>query len=280
MKKYLVAFLLALFALPLIAQEVPSGASPLHRVGGTFYASAYNTWRSQIIVGNSATGSQAITVGVPNAGPIPGLVTLRDGYAFVPYAVNETLLVGIGANQETVTVSAVSNCPPAGPVNPVAQCTLTATFANTHGAAEPIFSASAGIQEAIQDAANNGGGLVYIERDCGNVVLNTGGATTTITACTVPLNILAAGASTFVTTTITTTASYSLGIAGTTTLWYTACTALTAGLNCSAFSKAQTESASTTSFALTPVLITANAASGAGAVHVKVYGYVQVQSNN
>src|SRR5205085_2638957 len=130
------------------AQQTITGASPQHRVAGKFYASAYNTWRSQIISGNSSTGSQSITVGIANAGPVPGLVALSDGYTFSPFVVGETLLAGVGANQESVTLTAVSNCPPAGPVNPVAQCTLTATFANTHGAAEPIFSGSAGLQEA------------------------------------------------------------------------------------------------------------------------------------
>jgi hypothetical protein len=157
--------------------------------------------------------------------------------------------------------------------------TITGTFNNTHGQSAQIVSGDGGIEEAITDAANNGGGQVNFEADCGRVTLNTGGTTTTTSQCQIPLNAVGTGASTYVTTTITTTATYSLGIAGSTTLFYTSCAALTAGTNCSAKNVAPTESASGTSFALTPVIVTANAASGAGVAHIKVWGYSQVSSN-
>ena len=56
---------------------------------------------------------------------------------------------------------------------------ITASFANLHGAFAPIRSGDNGYLEAVNDAGNNGGGMVYWIFDTGPLTLATGGATTT-----------------------------------------------------------------------------------------------------
>lgn len=272
----LIAVLVALVGLvfvPNLQAQNPSNSSLLHNVGGFYVASAYNTWRAQVAGGPFASG--AVTISMAS-----GVVSLADGYTFVPFSTSVPIIVGLGtANQETVTPSAVSGCTQAASVSPPS-CLVTATFSNSHGQGDIVVSGSAGIQDAIQDAANSGGGDVYFQVDCGNVTLNTGGATTT-TTCNVPTSYVGLGGSAFVKTTITTAASYSLGTAAKTTGFINACTSLTAGTSCAAFAAAASPVNSTgTSTANTALLITANATPGAGVVHVRAWGYVPVQSNN
>lgn len=259
-----------------------ASSSPLHKFGSFYYAPAYSTWQASIISGNTSTGAgTSIIVAAQSNG-----VTLNDG-TVLPLATvfNTATPIYVGdANAETVTPTGVSiGVCPAGNLGVGGSgnncATITGSFSNTHGQSALIYSGDGGIEEAITDAAANGGGQVNFEADCGRTTMNTGGVTTTTSQCQVPLNMVGTGASAYVTTTITTTATYSLGIAGTTTLFFTSCASLTAGLNCTAKSVAPTESATGTSFALTPVIVTANAASGAGVVHLKVWGYSQVPSN-
>jgi hypothetical protein len=254
---------------------------PYHRFGSIFFAPAYSTWQATIISGNTTTGAGTSII-VAAAGQTVGL---KDGTNLPLSTVfnTSTPIYVQDANAEVVTPTGVtvSTCPAGnlgvgGSGNACA--TITGNFANTHGQSALVVSGDGGIEEAITDAGLNGGGQVNFEADCGRVTMNTGGVTTTTTNCQIPLNAVGTGASTYVTTTITTTATYSLGIAGSTTLFYTSCASLTAGLNCSAKNVAPTESATGTSYALTPLIITANAASGAGVVHIKAWGYSQVQS--
>lgn len=256
--------------------QYTSPGSIISRIGGRiFYAEQYNLRNAGIFIvgGNSATGSQSITLSA-------GSVKLQDGRAVVPFAVGVPLTIN-DASQETVTITAVSNCTPSGTVpdieNPAAYlCTITATFANTHGAGALVTSGDNGILEAFNDAGNSGGGFVFWSQDCGTVTLSTGGASTT-TTCTIPKTFGDAGASVYVKTTVTTAASYSIGLTGSTAAFVTSCTSLTAGTNCSQF---QTGPAQVTQGTGTgTVLITANATPGAGALHVTVWGKSAVQSN-
>lgn len=278
---------IALFAVALLAigfadqanaqsNQYTSRGSDISLIGGrVFYAREYNLRAANIYIvgGNSATGSQTITVS-------SGSVKLLDGRAVVPFAVGVPITIN-DASQETVTITAVSNCVPRGQLQDLQNaaaslCSITASFSNTHGAGASITSGDNGILEAFNDAGNNGGGTVFWENDCGKITLNTGAVGTT-TTCAVPKTFDNAGASVYVTTTITTTASYSLGITGSTAAFVTSCTSLTAGTNCSQF---QTGPAQVTQGTGTgTLLITANVASGAGVVHATVWGYSAVQSN-
>jgi hypothetical protein len=274
------ALLVALVPLMFVQKEVHgqgSGPTLQSRVGGNFFAPAYQDWGASIVAGNSATGSQTITI-------CPALVTLRDGRVvnifgqqngtFAPISVDPQ-----GGSAETVTPTAISTVSdPTGQfVQPCAA--VTATFSFTHNPSRSLFqviSGDNGIQEAFNDAAANGGGQVYWEKDCGVITLNTGGATTTST-CNVPKTFTNLGGSWRTTTTITTAASYSLGIASATTAFINACTSLTAGQDCSQFQVSPTKVSQ--GAGLGALLVTANATPGAGAGHAKVWGYTEVQSN-
>jgi hypothetical protein len=261
---------------------VPLSASPLHRVGNQFYAPGYSTWAASILIGNAASGSA--TIYVYDSGGA-GAVTLGDGTS-LPFATvfNTATPIRINdANAETVTPSAVTvgACPPgfAGIGSSAICAAVTATFANTHGAGTlpVVASGDGGIEEAITDAQNNGGGSVYFEADCGIVTLSTSSTTTTTTNCQIPLNFVNLSASGRVTTTVTTSANWSVGITGSTTAFISTCTQLTAGQDAHSFLVSPTKVSGT--YALTAVLITTNANAGAGAIHVKVLGYSSVQSN-
>jgi hypothetical protein len=245
------------------------GQSTLSHVGGFYVAANYSYWSLQI---NNASS-------VPAASPATfilrqGSATLPDGRVIFPY-VGEIVTIGAGSVAESVTLTAVSGCFQNAPVD---NCTISGNTSNPHGRGELIASGTVGIGEAEQDAALNGGGSVYWERDCGPVTLNTGGLTTTITGCNVPQTFTNFGGSAFVNTTITTATNYGLGIASATGAFFTACTSLTAGQNCSQFQVSPTKVATGTGF--TPLLITATGSNpGAGVVHVKAWGYTAVQAN-
>lgn len=233
---------------------------------GTYYAPAYNYSVEVWGGGATAGGTYSIILFKPT-------VTLSDGRVINPFSTSTPITIGQGANQETVTPSAVSGC---GIGQPNRGCTITATFSNAHGKGDILQSSTNGWAEALQDASNNGGGLVYWQIDCGVITLSTSGATTTST-CNVPKTFTDGGASAYVTTTITTSASYSIGIASATTAFITSCTSLTAGTACGQFQTAPGAVAQGTGTGA--VLITANATAGAGKVHVKAWGYTAAQSN-
>lgn len=148
----LVAAALLAAALPGLAQQSCSDSTRFHIANGKYNASAYNTWRAQIYTGNSATGTASIVLRQNG-------VALCDGYTFQPFSVGQAISVGTGSNAETVTITAVSSCAKNGPPN---ACTLTGSFSNTHGSGELVLSGTFGAQEAVNDAFNNGGGVVSI----------------------------------------------------------------------------------------------------------------------
>lgn len=253
-----------------------------HRVGSIFYAPGYATWQGTILVGNAASGSTSITV-TANSGGVAGVASLADGTS-IPLAVvfnTNTPLYIMDGNAETVTPTAVTapfGCP-AGylGVGASTQCvTVTATFANTHGASAPIVSGDAGVFEAFTDAGSQGGGLVYWAVDTGTVTLNTGALTTTTTT-KVPTNFLSAGASALVKTTITTSTNWAVGISGSTSAFCTANATLTAGTNCIA--NMNSPASVGTTFSTTALLFTVTGANpGAGAIKARVWGWSAVQA--
>jgi hypothetical protein len=99
----------------------------------------------QVSTGNAATGSSTITL-------VSGQVTMSGQTApFYPVTTTTPIIVGIGANADTVTPTAVSGC---NQQFPVGACTITASFNHIHGASEPVVSGTFGLQEAI-NAANS-----------------------------------------------------------------------------------------------------------------------------
>ncbi len=109
--------------------------------------------------GNGVTGSSTITL-------VTGASVNSGGVSLNPVTTNTPITVGIGANAETVTPTAVSNCnlPAAftnGPAGP--NCTITASFSNLHGPGEPVASGTYGLQEAINRAHGQGGGIALID---------------------------------------------------------------------------------------------------------------------
>jgi hypothetical protein len=252
-----------------------------HNLNGVWYAPAYATWQATVLSGNSATGSQTIIV-TCSSGGVQGVCTLADGYSAPLTSIfnTNTPITLLDANVETVTPSAVGSPSPCPSgflgVGSSTQCvTVTATFASTHGASAPIVSGDAGIFEAITDAGASGGGVVYWQVDTGIVTLTTSGLTTTTTT-KVPTNFYNMGAAARVTTSITVTASWAVGISGATGIFCSANSTLTAGTTCLA-NQASPASTGTTS-ALTAILITgATSNPGAGAVKARVWGWTPVQ---
>jgi hypothetical protein len=180
MKKILWAVLaLAAAAISVPAQiPAPPGGLQLHRVGGKFYAGAYNTWMGRAVSGPSAAGTATLQV-TGSGGATPGLFTLQDGYQFQPLSTSASIRVDPGLSAaETVTPTAVS-CGLNAPFGPPA-CAVTATFANAHGPGSLVLSGTFGLQEAINDANAQGGGVVVVDANWANL----GGVTATITGAT------------------------------------------------------------------------------------------------
>jgi hypothetical protein len=275
----LIAGLLLAFSGASLAQN-PQSTATLHRVGGMFYSQGYVGWQAYVLSGNAATGSQSIIVAAQGGS---GIIVLPDQTA-VPLATvfNTNTPISLNdANAETVTPSAVTiGVCPAGNlgVGGSNQCaTITATFSNTHGAGALVGTGDAGIMEAVTDAGNQGGGLVYWQVDTGIVTLNTGSVTTTTTT-KVPSPYISLGGSGRVTTTITTSTSWAVGVSGATTDFCTAQTTLTAGTTCNVVALTSPTSRGTGAVALTAILFTmGTGAPGAGAVKARVWGYTPVQ---
>jgi hypothetical protein len=163
MKKLLIAAFIALVASPnLWAQQAES------YVAGRRVASQYAYGYGQVpgahvAVGNSSTGAQTVTV-------CPAVRALPDGRVinlFQSGTLNPvTFDLGTAAS-ETVTPTTVSIVSPGGlTVEADQNCAaITATFSFTHAPSQftgQVRSGTVGLQEAINDAAPNGG-LVTVD---------------------------------------------------------------------------------------------------------------------
>lgn len=258
----------------LFAQQtpVPPPAVQSSFDGGVYYAPNFGKWQMQMGGNITATGSVAFLV---NA----GFTTTPDGITFVPFAVNEKITVGTGAQAEIVTISAVSGCNATAPPGQPATCTVTATsFSNSHYIGEPITSADNGILESLAYASNTGGGLVRYVVDCGVVTLSTSGATTTST-CFVPSLFYNQGSASRVTTTITTATDWEVGVLGALATFSTANATLTAGTTAFTTQGAVAMALSTgaTTNSLVAILVTCTGTAGAGKIHIKVWGVAPAQ---
>lgn len=243
---------------------------------GIYDSQAYRDWGASVAIGNSATGSQTITI-------CPGLVALRDGRNFQPFAAANGVFSPFTIDPqsslaETLTPTASSLVsPPTGyNGNPQIPCaSVTASFSNTHGASlsqSQVISGDQGVQEAINDASLAGGGKVRFVIDPGLVTLNTGGANTDVAGTTIPTRSVIEVASAKVTTTITScTGGWSLGgVTDGGTFFTAANTTLTAGTTTDS-STLSVPKATTSAELLRITCTTSNA--GAGVIHPHLEGY-------
>lgn len=136
----------------------------------------------QISSGNAGTGAGSVIT------LVTGQSVTSSGVALSPITTTTPITIGIGANAETVTPTAVSNCNlPAvitpGPGTP--SCTVTANLSNTHGPQEPVTSGTYGLQEALNRASGQGGGAVIIDAAWSTA----GGTNAMVAAATFPANV-------------------------------------------------------------------------------------------
>jgi hypothetical protein len=147
-----------------------SSTTPGSRVAGQYLAYNYGFWSVPVVLGNSATGSQQITVKT-------AIVDLGDYHKIMPFAVGTPIKIG----SETVTPTALTNCSLTLPDTP-GLCKITATFAQKHTWADSISSGTYGLQEALNDARANGGGIVLADVSW----TQRGGTQAMVSAATVP----------------------------------------------------------------------------------------------
>jgi hypothetical protein len=252
--------------------KAQSGSAQFSRVVGVFDSTKYNTWGAFILAGNTATGSQTITV-------CPAMFALPDGRVIQPMAPANGVFAPVtidaqSALAETVTPTAYSLVAPQSGTGNVPCAAITATFANLHSASlstSQVISGDQGIQEAISDASVNGGGLVYWQIDPGTVTLNTGGQSTSLGNIKIPTRSVVSSATARVSTTITgCSGGWSLGFTSGTEFG-AANTTLTAGTTTD--SSTLVPNYTFNAAAAVPVAFCTTAAATAGAVHAHIVGY-------
>lgn len=156
MKRFLIALgLLVLFA----TSQQSAYAQNRTRFAGRYNALDYafgiqgaGPAQLQVYMG-AASGTQTLVLNT-------GWTALGDGTIIYPLNTNSPIIVDVGANQETVTPTAVATA--CGYQSAYGSCTITATFAYAHGNGAPITSGSLGLQEAVNAANGSGGGAVDV----------------------------------------------------------------------------------------------------------------------
>ena len=280
MKKILaVITLIALFATVAFWMVAPrkakaqSASAQFSRAVGVFDSTKYSAWGAFILSGNAATGSQTITA-------CPAMLALPDGRVIQPMAPANGVYppITIDAQSsvlvETVTPTGYSLVSPQSGTGNVPCASLTATFANLHSpsyATSQVISGDQGVQEAINDASLNGGGLVFWQIDPGAVTLSTGGQSTSLGSVKIPTRSVVTSATARVTTTITgCTGGWSLGYS-TGTEFGSANTTLTAGTTTD--SSTLVPNYVFNAAATVPMAFCTTAAATAGAIHPHIVGY-------
>lgn len=151
---------LALAALLALTFALPASAQNRTRFGGRVNALDF----AYGIVAGAAplTVAPGVSTAATTATVLlnTGWTTLGDGTTIFPLATNAPIIIGTGANQETVTPTAVSGCTIYGIE---LQCNVTATFTKAHAGGDSIFSGTMGLQEAVNYANASGGGIVDID---------------------------------------------------------------------------------------------------------------------
>ncbi len=130
--------------------------------------------QSNPVVAVSPTADVAATVAF-------GYTTTSDGIVFFPLNANAPVNVGSDSNAEEVTPATVSGNGQTG----YQQVSFTAPFVNDHGSGDPIASATFGLQEAINYAHEQGGGIVAVDAEWTRL----GGTTGIYGAVTLPSGV-------------------------------------------------------------------------------------------
>lgn len=158
--------------------------SLITRFAGQYNALSFNYG------GNNTGAPDAIDVlqGNPNTGAgtvfVAASFTVDQGAnAISPFVVGQTIQIGRGAALETVTLTGVGKPVLVGPEPSAYSISLSATFSFVHGYGDPVFSATYGLQEAIDVAAAAGGGKVIVDA----AWYTAGGTVAMIQAALVPL---------------------------------------------------------------------------------------------
>lgn len=133
-------------------------STPSHFAGfynATEFAYGVNkTTPALLVIGgpNTTTGAQALQVAF-------GYTQCNDGTVFNPLNTNAPITVGGNSSTETVTPSAVSASTP----TIYSSTSVTSTFANLHGNGDMVRTGTCGLQEALNYAGLNGGGIVVVD---------------------------------------------------------------------------------------------------------------------
>lgn len=174
MRKASIALLTALmviwagFAPPVHAQQQAESFVAGRRVAAQYAYGFGSVPGAHVAVGNSATGAQTVTV-------CPAVRSLADGRVinlFTAGILNPVAFDLGTASSETVTPTAVSIVSPGGlSVEADQNCAaITGTFLFTHAPSQfpgQVRSGTFGLQEAINDAAGAGGGVVTVDQTWG-----------------------------------------------------------------------------------------------------------------
>jgi hypothetical protein len=155
-----------LAALCLLISSAAFAQSNQSRIGGVYFVPPYYGWQLYL-TSNVTAGTFPVQISA-------GSITLSDGRQAIPFAVGAPVLIDNGANQETITPTAVKFC--FSTPNPFQPCTITATFTKAHVAGALVRSSSFGLQEAINDAAVMGGVVVVDATFQGSTATITGAA--------------------------------------------------------------------------------------------------------
>ena len=150
MKKLLSLVATMILAGVAFGQTAQPPASPSFSAG-RYNTAAYANYHLEVNSAPSAAASTTYTVTV-----FPSTIVV-NGRTVNPFSTTTRILIGSGANQETVTPTSVSGCGIGGITR---SCSFTAAFTNAHGKGDQITSGSNGLDEALNDASNTGGTVV------------------------------------------------------------------------------------------------------------------------
>ncbi len=109
-----------------------------------------------VLQGNSSTGAGTVYVDA-------SFFIDQGANAVFPFVVGQTIQIGRGTALETVTLTAVGMPTLVGPEPSAYAIALSATFSYIHGYGDPVFSATVGLQEAINTAASAGSGTIIVD---------------------------------------------------------------------------------------------------------------------
>jgi hypothetical protein len=143
-----------------------------YNYGGTSAPGLGVSWAT-VTTGNTTAGaSGTLTVAYGN-------ITMANGRTVMPFSVNAPVLIDSGGNQETQTPTVVS----CGTPQMTNTCTLSfTTLTNVHGSGTRIASGTGGLQEALNDAFQQGGGIVGVDQ----AWVKYGGGTAAMIAAAAP----------------------------------------------------------------------------------------------